>query len=167
MKNRQNIKLISIVFTTVIFFMIIGSLNNQNYNYLKENIKPEIENESYVKFPIASDWDPQITKSTGTNPNDLYVGDLNNDGYNDIVCLTLNDIVILIWNPSSNDWDPPVIFGVGYEPISVHIGDADNDGYNDLIIADRGFGTGVVIVLLGDPEPSHIFPLNYYRTYEQ
>ena len=88
----------------------------------------------------SGDWNPQITKSVGDNPESVFIGDANNDGYNDIATANLgsDDVSIILWNSTSGDWDPQITKSVGAFPMSVFMGDANNDGYNDIATANPG-----------------------------
>lgn len=95
----------------------------------------------------TGDWDDRITREVGKYPNELDVGDANNDGYNDVVATgqfeSGRGVSILLWNPVNQDWDPHIDKTVptGY-PYDVVIADADNDGDNDIVVAST-YASGV------------------------
>jgi hypothetical protein len=85
---------------------------------------------------LTQDWDDHIRRDVGYLPFSVFVGDANNDGYNDIVTANYgidNNISILLWNETSNDWDDKLTRIAGSSPYSVFIEDANNDGQNDII----------------------------------
>lgn len=93
-------------------------------------------NSSEIDFLDTSGWKDEITKDVDNAPYDLYVGDVNNDGYNDIVTADyLSDryVSVMLWNNSIDDWDPIFSKEVGPHPLGVCIGDANNDGYYDIV----------------------------------
>ena len=85
-------------------------------------------------------WETLITKSAGNSPHSIFIGDSNNDGYNDIATANYysDDISIFLWNSTSDDWDPQIVKSVGAGPRSVFIGDVNNDGDNDIATANAG-----------------------------
>ena len=87
---------------------------------------------------ILGDWDAQITRSVGDLPINVFIGDADNDGLNDIVTTNLNDddVSILLWNATSGDWDLQITRPAGDRPRGVFIEDADNDGLNDIVTAN-------------------------------
>jgi hypothetical protein len=67
----------------------------------------------------------------------VFVGDANNDGYNDILSSDWSDDTVTIYNgTASGGWEPKFNLSVGDEPYCVFVGDANNDGYNDILTAD-------------------------------
>ncbi len=132
--------------------LFIGDANNDGYNDII-NTNSQLDDTVSILLwnPASGDWDPQITKSVGNGPSSSFIGDANNDGYNDIVTANFydDDVSILLWNPISGDWDAQFTKTVGDTPTSVFIGDANNDGYND--IAAASFGYDYVSILLWNP----------------
>ncbi len=87
---------------------------------------------------ISGDWDTPITRPVGSAPTDVFIGDVNNDGYNDIA--TANEgpdtVSILLWNNNSGDWDSYITRPTGSGSDKLFIGDANNDGYNDIAVSN-------------------------------
>ncbi|MFX0030945.1 MAG: FG-GAP repeat domain-containing protein [Candidatus Hermodarchaeota archaeon] len=83
----------------------------------------------------SSYWHPYIIRNVGLQPHAVFVGDADNDGYNDIVASNSesHDISIFLWNPLKGYWSPERRIAVGTHPESLFIGDANNDGYNDIV----------------------------------
>jgi len=83
-------------------------------------------------------WNPVSTINVGNGPRSVQVGDVNNDGYNDIVTSDQYDnaVTILLWNDNTNDWDSASPKAVREGPYSVFIGDVNNDGYNDIVTSN-------------------------------
>jgi len=105
-----------------------------------------VDDSRYAKDDVISDirgaagyWEPPITKFAGLSPYNAFIGDANNDGYNDISISNFDsdDISIFLWNSTSDDWDPQITKSVGNAPTSVFIGDANNDGYNDITTSNE------------------------------
>ncbi len=99
------------------------------------------------------DWTTPITKSVGNNPRSVFVGDVNNDGEEDIITANEADdtVSILLWNVSlgvSGDWEAEFTETVGDAPFSVYVEDANNDGENDIITTNHL--DGEVSILLWD-----------------
>jgi hypothetical protein len=134
MKEKVKLKLILCIF--LVFSGIFGIFFNQfnvKYNY---NSKTDVISD--LKS-ASGNWKTLVTRSVGNDPRTIFIGDANNDGYNDIVTANSgsDDISILLWNSTSDDWDPQITKSVGDSPESIFIGDANNDGYYDIAIANR------------------------------
>ena len=83
-------------------------------------------------------WDSNLTLNVGEEPSSIFIGDVNNDGQNDIVTANHYDdtISILTWNLTSNNWTLFDTKPVGSGPSSIFIADANNDGENDIVVAN-------------------------------
>ena len=80
---------------------------------------------------------------------DFTSGDLNGDGFNDIVTLNSNNIVSVALNNGNGTFRTAGQFLVGSSPTGVIIGNFNNsDRFLDLAVANSGSNT--VSILLGD-----------------
>ena len=88
------------------------------------------------------------SNSVGSSPEDLAVGDLNNDGKSDVV--TANEdggTISILLNDLSGGYDPAITVSIGDAPVSVDIGDLDGDGDNDIgVICEDSSGDRVLRV---------------------
>ena len=70
----------------------------------------DIENTVSILFwnPCTTDWDNQIIKPVGNYPKGVFVGDANNDGYNDVVTANSGNVnvSIYLWGYKEK---PPII----------------------------------------------------------
>jgi len=136
MKNKFEYKLIVIIILIIIAFsgILIVNLTDNNMEKYQNN-----ENDIIYDIKSAYDsWDPQITRTVGKGPAGLFIGDANNDGFNDIVTANFDsdNISIILWNNTIGDWNPNVTRSAGNGPVSIFIGDANNDNYNDIVTAN-------------------------------
>jgi len=147
-KRNKIIIIISLALIFPISVVVVKNFDNHTF-YIGNEEKPMIyDDKTFFLTPNLSYWDPQIKKSVGTNPDSVFIGDANSDGYNDIVAANYgdNNVSIILWNTTLSNWDTQITKSVGTSPTSVFIGDANNDGYND-IVTTNGFSQDVSILL--------------------
>ncbi|MFX0037489.1 MAG: FG-GAP-like repeat-containing protein [Candidatus Hermodarchaeota archaeon] len=148
--NQKTIKFkISLLLIFLISLEIGSIIISSKYN---EPIIHE-RNENVNPITSSSGWGPEIYRSIGMINEigfDVFVGDANNDGYNDIATANhyTNDLSLLIWNSTTEDWEPYIKKSVGDITRSVTIGDANNDGYNDLLTGWWNITKGRISVFL-------------------
>ena len=92
---------------------------------------------------------------TGTLSKGLAAGDLNGDGWKDIVTTIRNDLdnksfVSILFGVGDGTFWSPVDYEVGKNPTAVEIGDITGDGLLDIIVANGGANTLSVLGNLGD-----------------
>ncbi|MFX1532154.1 MAG: FG-GAP repeat domain-containing protein [Promethearchaeota archaeon] len=117
--------------------VFLGDANNDGYNDIvcAENYK---KNVSIILWNSTSNtYDPYFNRSVGDGyPECVFIGDANNDGYNDIVSGNRGNygLSILLWNATAEDWDLPITKVNGIDNVGVFVGDANNDGFNDIVL---------------------------------
>ncbi len=101
--------------------------------------------------PVAEYWNLGITKNVGDGPLGVSIGDVNNDGNNEIVIAIREEdlISILTWNDNKADWDH-INKAVGDNPNQVYIADANNDNINDIVVTN--YNEGSASIFLGSIE---------------
>lgn len=115
-----------------------------------------VEAESQSSYRIAS-------FSAGASPSAAKVGDLNNDGRNDIAVVNLQGSLQLFFNNGGGSFERISLNGLwppGSNTVDLDIGDLNRDGRNDIAIA---FSTqrGAVSVLLNQGNRAFAAPVNY------
>jgi CSLREA domain-containing protein len=95
---------------------------------------------------------PTFTTATfggGSYPTSVTVGDVNNDGKQDVISAnqTVNNVSVRIGN-GDGSFGAPANFPTGAEPYAVAIGDFNGDGNQDLAVAT--YRSAGVSILLGN-----------------
>ena len=138
MKSNKRVKRILLILGII---FSLTAISNHNFSLVQVNNEVNLENNDKTQLKNAiDDWDEQRPRSVGNGPTCVFIGDANNDGYNDIVTANwaAGSVSILQWNAYYGDWDTQITKSVGNGPRSVFIGDANNDGYNDIVTANSG-----------------------------
>jgi len=91
----------------------------------------------------------QTTFPTGSNSYSVAVADFNGDGRPDLVVGTNSGVSVLLGN-GNGTFQNQSTFATGGTPASVALGDVNGDGKPDLVVANYGFGSNSVSVLLGN-----------------
>ncbi|MFX1297400.1 MAG: FG-GAP repeat domain-containing protein, partial [Promethearchaeota archaeon] len=120
----------------------IGDATNDGKKDLVTVQKVQNKISIYAWNTTLQGWNPPITKPIANEPNSVDVGDINNDGFNDIV--TSNNrtttgvygrVAILLWNAIDQDWEPQEThYTMGDFPKSVIIQDVTDDNMNDITV---------------------------------
>jgi outer membrane protein assembly factor BamB len=86
---------------------------------------------------------PKVDFTTGVDPKDIALGDIDGDGIPDVVVTNVNDNTVSAFRNTSvsgsitaSSFAPGVRFTTGNCPNNVAIGDVDGDGKPDLVIAN-------------------------------
>lgn len=83
--------------------------------------------------------------SDSPRPKDIAVGDLNGDGFDDIVTANSHDdAVAVLLNRQAGNFQPPTLLPAGSEPWAVRLDDSTGDGILDILSANQSTGTLVV-----------------------
>lgn len=97
----------------------------------------------------ATPFAPYMAFPTGSWPEAVAIGDVNNDGRNDVVMTTsfdfdqANDYKLLVFlQKASGRFDPPIKYSTlsayGSRAETVAIGDINHDGKDDVVIGNSG-----------------------------
>ncbi len=107
---------------------------------------------------VANVFSPKIDLSTGSNPFDLHLADIDGDGQLDIVVLNLNDDNISVMrnlsSPGSISFAAQKSFYANFQPHNGAVGDVDGDGRPEVIITS--FENGDIVVLRNTSSPGDI-----------
>jgi len=121
------------------FSVAIGDANNDGYNDIVagwfSGASPRIS--LYYWNSTIQNWNNRITKGMTARPGNVLVGDINNDGYNDVLVGGYGSSVFscFFWNNTISDWDPEVTRNLSSISDDIYFGDANNDGFNDVVVS--------------------------------
>ena len=106
------------------------------------------------------------SNSVGSSPEDLAVGDLNNDGKPDVATADeAGGTVSILLNDLAGDYDPAITVTIGDSPVSIDIGDLDGDGDADIgVICEDSSGVRVLRVVQNMLVESGQFALSVLAT---
>ncbi|RNC87062.1 MAG: T9SS C-terminal target domain-containing protein [Winogradskyella sp.] len=100
----------------------------------------------YENLDGLGNFGPQnLITSSVNRPRDVYIADIDSDGYPDVVSVSLNDGKIA-WYKNTNglgSFGSQNIIGIQGGATSVVVADMDNDNDNDIVFATDGNGGGV------------------------
>lgn len=81
----------------------------------------------------------------GQNPRAIAVGDLNGDGFGDLVVTSpYNNDVAVLMGTGQGGFYPPQFYGTWDQPQDVVIADITADGRPDILVANYGIGGGTL-----------------------
>lgn len=112
---------------------------------------------------------PYVVYPTGSRPEAVTIGDVNNDGRNDVVMTFYFDPengykIFVFLQDAAGTLQPPIMYptlgSYTSRPLSVDIGDLNNDGKNDVVINARD-AIGVFLQNDGGFDPEVTYPSNH------
>jgi len=143
------------IYDTVGFYNKVGHLTGQTY--------PDIVSYARDSIQILS-TDGDIfwynKHYVGPEVNDFEMGDINNDGFIDILfCMNVLGAWGIIYNLNNEDFDKPVYYELEYNPNDIDCAKIDNDTIDDIII---GSAQSEVAVLLNRIDSFNLVKLDTY-----
>jgi Bacterial Ig-like domain (group 3)/FG-GAP-like repeat/FG-GAP repeat len=96
-------------------------------------------------------FQPQVPYNAGRDPVGLASGDLNGDGFADLIAVDLaNGTVNVLLGNGDGTFQPQVTYPVGNTPYSAVAGDFDQDGNLDVAVTNSDDNTVSVLLGKGD-----------------
>ncbi|MFX1293736.1 MAG: FG-GAP-like repeat-containing protein [Promethearchaeota archaeon] len=134
MKKRFGFILIFLILSVIFSITIKNSMTNLNKASCATNGSVSIISSQF------SYWEPQLKITVGDDPSAVCIGDVNNDGQNDLITLNSGNgnVSILLWNTTTGTWDTQITRWTG-GVFDVSIGDVNNDGQNEIVTAGGNY----------------------------
>jgi len=123
----------------------IGDLNQDGLNDILIGLQSPVSFSKYGIFYQNSNHtlDPLVSTPVSSRLERVRIGDMNNDGINDIVVCTYQSILLLYQNTAGNFQQSiitkPFLFNQSVAMSIMEIGDMNNDGKNDLVLNAPAF----------------------------
>jgi hypothetical protein len=94
-------------------------------------------------------FEPQLSLPAGAGPAELAIGDLDGNGFEDVVCVSsATNRLTVVLNDGALAFQPFFEIEVGPQPISVDAADLDVDGDVDLALVANDTKSGRVVQLI-------------------
>lgn len=101
----------------------------------------------------GSSWSAPAYLDAGSQPNDVAIADVNNDGMADIVTADLGSSTVSIIPRETGAWGTRLTRSVGSQPHSLAIADVDGDSYIDIITSNYAFAQITILKWVDNIEP--------------
>lgn len=106
---------------------------------------------SPTQYQSAGTFNVNVNYYSSFDPRGVVIGDINSDGYNDMITANRNSNNIYIFSNNGNGtYADPAIYTTGGGPYDVSVGNLDSDGNKDLVTANYSSGTVSVLLNNGD-----------------
>ncbi|PCI28011.1 hypothetical protein COB55_04680, partial [Candidatus Wolfebacteria bacterium] len=112
-----------------------------------------------IRSTTGGTFAADVVYGAGSSPSSVSVGDLNNDGYTDVVTGNGNTTVSVLLNDGDGTFAADVLYTTGSTAWGTAIGDFNNDGYADIVSAN--YGTANVSVLINDGDGTFATKADY------
>jgi len=139
---------------TTYFATITTGVKGITGNSLQNNFSWKFSTGQYINSNL---FKPYVLIPTGSSPEAVAIGDVNNDGLNDVVMTTsfyfspASDYKLIVFTQNSNgDLNTPVTYTTNgafssRPPQSVAIGDINSDGKNEVVVGNNYLNIEVFI----------------------
>jgi Ca2+-binding RTX toxin-like protein len=96
----------------------------------------------------------------GVGVQAVAVGDVNNDGVPDLVCVTADDHVDVFLGQANGTFASPTAYATGNDPVCVVLADLTGNGLLDIVVANQGDNTVGVLLNAGGGNFQPMVPYN-------
>jgi len=143
------------IYDTVGWYNRVGHLTGQAYpdivSYARDSIQvlsTDDQNYWYNKYYV------------GPKVNDFELGDINNDGFTDIL-FSINVLGYwgILYNMNNEGFEEPIYYELGYSPNDIDCARIDNDTIDDIII---GSAQSEVVILLNRVDSFNLIKLDTF-----
>jgi hypothetical protein len=116
---------------------------------LRRHILETLENRQYLTISFGTPT-TYVPTPTGVGVQDVAVGDMNNDGIPDLVCVTGNNQVQVFPGEGNGVFGHPATYATGNDPVCVLLVDLTGNNLLDIVVANQVDNTIGVLLNAGN-----------------
>ena len=123
--------------------------SNSRRGQVRRHLLETLERRQYLTITFGTPTSYLPAGSPGVGVQAIAVGDVNNDGIPDLVCVTTNDQVDVFLGQSGGTFGAPTAYSAGSDPVCLLLTDLTGNGLLDIVVANQADNTIGVLLNAG------------------